>query len=178
LSDRADPALVREVLREVLHEMLPDLVADARATAPASSSSIPVFPPPPVAAVHRPSSWRAADEPAPAAEQGGNVSEVSISSDAELDAFVQHLLRLTENPRDRAAIRSGRLRFVLGRPGATRAASETVRRIDSGAVSERIVREAAAAGNRLVLGPRAVLTPMAHDAARSLGVKIEKEKRC
>jgi hypothetical protein len=68
---------------------------------------------------------------------------------------------------------------VLGRPGTTgRPARETARRIDSGAVSERIVREAAAAGTRLVLGPRAVLTPMAHDAARSLGVQIEKEKRC
>jgi hypothetical protein len=29
-----------------------------------------------------------------------------------------------------------------------------------------------------VLGPRAVLTPLARDVARSLGVTIEKEKRC
>ena len=111
----------------------------------------------PVAAVHRPSSWRAAHEPAPApAPSGAGVSEVSISSDAELDAFVQHLLRLSENPRDREAIRSGRpalrARPPRREPGS---ANETVRRIDSGAVSERIVREAAAAGTRTGCSARA-----------------------
>jgi len=38
--------------------------------------------------------------------------------------------------------------------------------------------DAAAAGARLVLAPRAVLTPMARDRARSLGVEIEKERPC
>ena len=51
-------------------------------------------------------------------------------------------------------------------------------RIEKGAVTERIVREAAEAGARLVLSPRAVITPMARDRARSLGVQIEKERRC
>jgi hypothetical protein len=51
-------------------------------------------------------------------------------------------------------------------------------RIERGAVTERTVREAATAGARLVLAPRAVLTPMARDRARSLGVEIEKERPC
>ena len=70
-----------------------------------------------------------------------------------------------------AAIRSGQRRFVLqgSGPATERAA---VKRIDKGAVSERVVREAAATGSRLVLGPKAVLTPMGRDVARSLGVTI------
>jgi hypothetical protein len=49
-------------------------------------------------------------------------------------------------------------------------------RIERGAVTERAVQAAASAGARLVLGPRAVLTPLARDRARALGVPIEKER--
>jgi hypothetical protein len=49
-------------------------------------------------------------------------------------------------------------------------------RIEKGAVTERTVQAAATAGARLVLGPRAVLTPLARDRARALGVPIEKER--
>jgi hypothetical protein len=165
----ADPALVREVLRDVLAELLPDLVAGAGGTAP--SSTVPTVPPPPVAAVHRPSGWHGAPD-APVAEA------VSISNDDELAAFVHRLLTLCENPREREAIRSGELRFALRGSDSAGPARATTRRIDRGAVSERVVREAAATGTRLVLGPKAVLTPMGRDVARSLGVTIEKEKRC
>ena len=51
-----------------------------------------------------------------------------------------------------------------------------MRRIERGAVTERVVRDAARAGERLVLGPGAVLTPLARDRARSSGVQIEKER--
>jgi len=37
------------------------------------------------------------------------------------------------------------------------------------------VLRAAADGARLLLGPRAVMTPLARDKARSLGVEIGKE---
>ena len=43
-------------------------------------------------------------------------------------------------------------------------------------MTERAVQAAARAGARLVLGPRAVLTPLARDRARALGVPIEKER--
>jgi hypothetical protein len=42
-------------------------------------------------------------------------------------------------------------------------------------VTERTVARATAAGGRLVLGRRAVLTPLGRDRARSLGVTVEKE---
>jgi hypothetical protein len=55
-------------------------------------------------------------------------------------------------------------------------ASQARHRIERGAVTERAVQAAAGAGARLVLGPRAVLTPLARDRARALGVPIEKER--
>ena len=68
---------------------------------------------------------------------------------------------------------------ALTAPTQTGASSAApVMRIEKGAVTERHVREAAEKGARLVLSPRAVLTPMARDRARSLGVEIEKERRC
>ena len=53
-----------------------------------------------------------------------------------------------------------------------------VRRIERGAVIERTVNEAAQAGQRLVLAPAAVLTPLAKERARHLKVEIERERRC
>jgi len=158
----ADPALVREVLRDVLAELLPELVAEAGGPARRAAT---MTPPPPIAAVHRPSTFHREET-------------VALGSDAELAAFVQRLLQRAENPAEREAIRSGALRFTLerGRPGAP--APGGARRIDHGAVTERLVREAAASGDSILLGPRAVLTPLARDVARTLGVTIEKEKRC
>jgi hypothetical protein len=51
-----------------------------------------------------------------------------------------------------------------------------VRRVEKGAVTERTVAAAAKAGERLVLGPKAVLTPLGRDKARALGVTVEKER--
>jgi hypothetical protein len=205
-----DDHLLRNVTREVLAELLPGLLEEAL-TAPATGNgngnghhppatsepaAVPQVPAPPVAAVHRPPGWQA-PEPAPSAaeapgdaalpepparaEQGG-VERVDLRTDADLEAFVRALARRLENPRDRMAILSGRLRFGLGATGQATAARDlpvgAVIRIEKGAVTERHVREAAEKHARLVLSPRAVLTPMARDRARSLGVEIEKERRC
>jgi hypothetical protein len=51
-----------------------------------------------------------------------------------------------------------------------------VRRIERGAVTEAMINRAAQAGERLVLGRGAVLTPLARDRARASGVPIEKER--
>jgi hypothetical protein len=103
------------------------------------------------------------------------VETVSLRTDADLDAFVKRLLRLFENPQRRDALRAGRLRFRLAAaagPGSVQPAH----RVDKGAVTEAIVRQAARAGARLVLGRRAVLTPLARDRARAAGVEIERER--
>ena len=65
-------------------------------------------------------------------------------------------------------------------PGPAIPASATsgapVRRVESGAVTEALVKQAAQAGERLVLGRGAVLTPLARDRARASGVEIVKER--
>jgi hypothetical protein len=113
-------------------------------------------------------------------DAGATIERVDLRSDADLDAFVRSLVHRFENPRDRMAIRSGKLRFRLGATAAAASPSASAPpiRIERGAVTERIVRDAATQGARLVLAPRAVLTPMARDRARSLGVEIEKERPC
>ncbi len=108
-------------------------------------------------------------------------SDVVISTDADLTAFVRRVAALCEDEDRRAALQDGRHGFRL--VGSSRG-SETVggrldqpptTRIERGAVTERTVQKAAADGARLLLGRRAVMTPLARDKARSMGVEIEKE---
>jgi hypothetical protein len=121
--------------------------------------------------------------------QGLAVTEtVNLSTDEDLTAFVKRLMDL--DPGQREELRSGRKRFRLASPqapsvpagagqsnGAERAGpSALVRRIERGAVTEAVIAAAARAGERLVLGRGAVLTPLARDRARASGVQIEKER--
>ena len=132
--------------------------------------------------------------------QGLAVTEtVNLSTDEDLAAFVKRLLDL--DPGQCEELRSGRKRFRLASPqalsvpvgagqvsasqsngagqsnGAERAGpSAPVRRIERGAVTEAVIAAAARAGERLVLGRGAVLTPLARDRARASGVQIEKER--
>jgi hypothetical protein len=121
--------------------------------------------------------------------QGLAVTEtVNLSTDEDLAAFVKQLLDL--DPGQREELRSGRKRFRLASPqarsvpagagqsnGAERAGpSAPVRHIERGAVTEAVIAAAAGAGEQLVLGRGAVLTPLARDRARASGVQIEKER--
>jgi hypothetical protein len=115
----------------------------------------------------------------------GTVETVRIDNDEDLQTFVRALAARLVNPRDRLAIKVGRLRFALQRPARTGTSPEPsgadareVVRVQRGAVTERQVQDAASRGARLVLARQAVLTPLARDCARSLGVQIEKEGRC
>jgi hypothetical protein len=105
---------------------------------------------------------------------GLEVRPLRLASDEELHEFVLQVIALADNPKRRRDLLAGRLRFTLGpAPGPQGPADH---RIEKGAVTERAVQAAASAGARLVLGPRAVLTPLARDRARALGVPIEKER--
>jgi hypothetical protein len=115
-----------------------------------------------------------------------NTETVDLSTDEDLAAFVKRLLDLDHDEREE--LRSGRKRFRLALPqapsvpaGAVHGAERTgettpVRRIERGAVTESVIKAAARAGERLVLGRGAVLTPLARDRARASGVPIEKER--
>ena len=197
-DDGAD--LLRDVTREVLAELLPGLLEEAlvpkrpngngngnhavAAPPPAAADvGVPQVPAPPIAKVHRPRGWvppepspseRAAELAVPGAER------VILRTDADLVAFVRMLCHRLESPHERAAILAGKVRFQLActpsSPASSGRAAGGAIRIESGAVTERVVQDAAREGARLVLSARAVLTPMARDRARSLGVEIEKEK--
>lgn len=99
---------------------------------------------------------------------------VRIDTDDDLNAFARHVLKLADNPKLRRDLIAGRIRFAVAGPAA--ASASAVHRVDKGAVTERTVSAAAKAGAKLVLGTRAVLTPLAKDRARALGVPIERER--
>jgi hypothetical protein len=130
----------------------------------------------------------AADLPAGKAD----VRWVELRGDDDLDRLVAEVVRIADDPQDGPRLRDGRLRFRLrvpsgpatpGRPERSeqriehRIEQRNEQRIDRGAVTERHVRAAEAHGRRLVLGPAAVLTPMARDRARTAGVEIVRERK-
>ena len=160
-----DPEMLRVLVREALADLLPAERGAVSAPAPAQSA---------------PASTAPAQGGAAYTVRDGvaEVETVSVRTDRELAAFVTRLLHLAENPRRRDDLRTGRLRFRLAPGGAAAGPGSTrpTRRIDQGAVTEAAVRDAARAGARLVLGRRAVLTPLARDRARAAGVEIEKER--
>jgi hypothetical protein len=144
--------------RDILRELLAEALAGTN-----GNGVTPQVPPPPVAAVHRPAGVRPP-------EGGRGLERVTLGGDDDLNRFVRDLLTRA----DRDAILAGHVRFTLaGREAASSGGGPT--RIDRGAVTERTVAAAAKAGGRLVLGPRAVLTPLAREKARALGIEIERE---
>jgi hypothetical protein len=185
----SDRQAARELLRDLLQEALSVTNGhDSVRHAGAPDGAPPAVPAPPVAAVLRPSTWSA--PPAPGEVIAGGPSEpagaadtewVALDSDEDVDRFVRALAARLEDPRERAAIREGRVRFARRRPGGHRtavagSAAGGVVRVERGAVTERKVDAAAKAGARLVLGPGAVLTPLAREKARARGIEIERER--
>jgi regulator of protease activity HflC (stomatin/prohibitin superfamily) len=196
LSSR-DEDLVRDVTRELLTELLPGMLENALTpsanghgrhatrsapSVPGDERPVPQVPAPPIARIHRPSGWQAPDpggaESSEIAPEGVDVVRVELRTDSDLEAFVSSLARRLANEQEREAILSGAVQFRLADSPADCAGAATVIRVEKGAVTERIVREAARAKARLVLSQRAVVTPMARDRARSLGVEIERETQC
>lgn len=150
-------SITRDQLRALVREVVRDAVAGV---APAATAAAP------------PAAGPAPTGPLAAAEKT-RTDTVRISTDSDLDGFVRHLLRLFENPKTRDDLRAGRLSFRLAASGRATA----TRRIDSGAVTERHLAEMAESGGVLVLGRKAVLTPLAREKARALGITIEKERK-
>jgi hypothetical protein len=108
----------------------------------------------------------------------GSEIAVTIADDADLNAFAARLLDMFEQPEQREAIRSGRVRFRLASSGAAPARSAAESDpivVERGAVTEKVVARAAKEGRRLVLGRGAVATPLALDKARSLGIEVERK---
>ena len=167
-----DTEVIRALVREVLADLLPVAARDPGNPGTAGSAGpggLAGGPGPGIGAPAQPGL------PHTVREHVESVEVVSIRTDADLGNFVLHLLHLFENPKHRDALRAGRLRFRLAAPVAGGSAQPS-HRIEKGAVTEAMVAASARAGARLVLGRRAVLTPLARDRARATGVEIVKER--
>ncbi len=169
----ADTEAIRALVREVLADLLPAAARDPGNLGGAGGTGFPGGPAGGVSTVTGAPAQPGL--PHTVREDVESVEVVSIRTDAELGSFVLHLLHLFENPKHRDALRAGRLRFRLAAPAAGGQAQPS-HRIEKGAVTEAMVAASARAGTRLVLGRRAVLTPLARDRARATGVEIVKER--
>jgi hypothetical protein len=197
---------VRALIRDVLRDVLPDALGRADglsaaangnsgAAAPPASASTPATPPSGVPAGQARAAVQpdATTQPASARHQSTAPHQVTaapvpravtdpvatrqvrLETDADLRQFALDILRLADNPARRRDLLTGRLAFTLALRSQGRAQTPD-HRVETGAVTERAVQSAAKAGQRIVLGPRAVLTPLARDRALALGVPIEKER--
>ncbi len=173
--------LDRAELRALVREVVRDAVAGMNAQAAPTKSAPPQ--PAPVATSTVAEQFGMTVTGPLAADEKSRTETIRLAGDQDLDAFVRRLLRSFENPKTRADLKAGRLSFRLagssgrGASGATGAATH---RIESGAVTERHIVDitaGSAPGGTLILGRRAVLTPLAREKARILGLSIQKERR-
>lgn len=96
------------------------------------------------------------------------VESVRLANDQDLAAFVSRLM----DPAVQERVKSGRLRFTLGVNPAQQVAAAASTPL-TGVVTEKTIDRIAGTGS-LILGPGAVLTPLARDRARQLGLKLER----
>lgn len=140
-------SLVRDVLREVLPASIKNKAVEEKSTDASEISPV-------------------------------NHEWVLLNTDFDVDAFVRRLAQMCEDPLQRADLANGVIRFRITPTNTAPATPESkkVIRIERGAVTERHVREASREGAALLLNRTAVLTPLARDRARALGVEVEREK--
>jgi hypothetical protein len=145
MTDSQTTEALRRMVREVLREVLP------RDATPAS---------PPLAS--------AASSPDP------DVRRVRVQDDRDLADVVTQVLHLAEDPARVADLKAGRIRFALVTDDAPAPSLPGPIEVDRGAVTERLIQRAAREQRPLLIGPRAVVTPLARDRARALGVAIDR----
>lgn len=111
---------------------------------------------------------------------------VSIRSDQDLARFVKRLMSMAGDSRSREEIESGRLVFRLDRAGGGvafpragggRASTGSTHDFASGLITENHIHRLPDETGKIRLGPGAVLTPLAKDALRQSGIKIERIKK-
>jgi len=110
----------------------------------------------------------------PAAAPAPGVQAVRIGCDADRQAFITRLAA----PGMIEGVRAGSVKFRLteAQSQPAPAVGPTVRLALDGVVSEQKLL-GLAAGTTVSLGTNAVLTPLAKDAARRLGLKFERNGR-
>ena len=100
---------------------------------------------------------------------GDDIEAVRIANDHDLAVFVARILE----PATLERVRAGTLRFTLNTSTLPSAAACGVTL--TGVITEQKLDKMAGPAT-LLLGPDAVLTPLARDKARKLGLKIERRR--
>lgn len=100
---------------------------------------------------------------------------VRITSDADLAAFVQRLTGMMDDPATAKALRAGTQRFTLAGAPPVASATPASGAVLSGTITEAKVSNLKGAGT-IVVAADAVITPLARDRARALGLKIERRR--
>lgn len=114
----------------------------------------------------------------PAQKPAQVVEMVSLSTDSEVTSFVNRILDLAADGKTLSALRQGEIVFQLTEQLKTNGATNPgTTRIDKGAVTESTIRKAAESGSTLILGRKVVVTSLARDKARDLGVTIVRESQ-
>jgi hypothetical protein len=149
MTDPRTSADLRRMVREVLQEVLP-----RDATAPPDTRSATT---------------------ATSATSGPDVRRVCVADDHDLADLVTQVLNLAVDPARVDDLRAGRIRFTLEKADLSAAASAPGPiEVERGAVTERLIQRASREQRSLLIGRRAVVTPLARDRARSLGVTIDR----
>ncbi len=176
-------------IRAMVREVLRDAVADggARAVPPQETPAAP-------ATTVRSAEIGGLSERVRAALAGGGGIAIAIASDTDLNAFAQQVALCALERDLLGAIASNRVRFrltgcgggggreaVTAKQAAAPAAALPANDGDAyyweqGLLSETKITEIARTHAKLLLGRRALLTPLAWDRARSLGLQVARMK--
>jgi hypothetical protein len=115
--------------------------------------------------------------------------QVAIANDADIAAFVQKILKLSEDPSERQKLKDGRITFRLtsgatggatGPAAAPAATGQSHRatgqshRIERGLLSERQVDRLPRQTKSVLIGKQVRMTPLARDRLRQRGIVIER----
>lgn len=104
------------------------------------------------------------------------VEVVSLNTDSDVKSLVNRVLDMAADPQSLAALREGTIVFQLSNQSSQHSANgSSTTRIEKGAVTESTIRKAAESGSTLILGRKVVVTSLARDKARDLGVTIIRE---
>jgi hypothetical protein len=106
------------------------------------------------------------------------VEVVSLNNDADIKLLVNRVLDMAADPHTLSALRQGQIVFQLNQKAGNHAVSDSgTTRIEKGAVTESTIRKAAESGSTLIVARKVVVTSLARDKARDLGVTIIRESQ-
>ncbi len=119
-------------------------------------------------------------KPQGTASSSVHAEQVSISNDADLQAFVARLLEIAKDGAKRRDLEQGRLVFRLAGGGHTAGPTpeptqtSQIVSVDQGFFSERQVDQLPGDTRRIRLGKRVKMTPLARDRLRQRDIVIER----